>query len=610
MSDRRILVLFGSQTGCAEEVALQIVQDAARRGLEVRCMAMEDYELTHLPSERCVVCVASTTGEGEVPDNMRSFWRFLLRKDLPPGSLSNLMHACFGLGDSSYPKFNYAAKRLHRRLEHLGSTALLPLGLGDDMDSLGVDQALSPWLVSLWAKVDILMPLPSPEALVPENECPASRYTVTEVYEGAMPPADISLRPPHERTSRSSLVPNRERPFAAHVLANVRITARQSTRDVRHIVLGVAGSGLRYAPGDAVAVQPRNPEQRTMSVLAQLGLRPAAWILIKPAVAHAPSFPVASCTIQELFTQHLDLFGVPRRSFFRMLAHFATLPAQRERLQEFGDVKGAEDLLDYCTRPRRTFAEVLAEFSSARPPLEYYLDLIPKLRQRYFSIASSPLLHPDQIHVCVAVVRYQTHLKEPRFGVCSTFLADLPANAAHDASASSEVRVPVWIRRGCLTMPSDPEAQMLMVGLGTGVAPFRSFVQTRQCMQPSAGCSPGHTVLYFGCRHKQEDFLYSNEWEVHLHDKDLQELHVAFSRDQERKVYVQHLMEVQRAKLWDTLSKPNSYIFIAGPSNQAPKAIRRVLKEVAITEGQLTAEHADILLKRLEAEHRFQCETW
>jgi hypothetical protein len=103
-------------------------------------MAMEDYELTHLPSERCVVCVASTTGEGEVPDNMRSFWRFLLRKDLPPGSLSNLMHACFGLGDSSYPKFNYAAKRLHRRLEHLGSTALLPLGLGDDMDSLGVDQ--------------------------------------------------------------------------------------------------------------------------------------------------------------------------------------------------------------------------------------------------------------------------------------------------------------------------------------------------------------------------------------------------------------------------------------------------------------------------------------
>ena len=646
----RIAILFGSQTGCAEEVAHRLAAEAVRRRYQPMCCSMETYELRTLPSEKFVVLVASTTGEGEVPDGMRAFWQFLLRKDLPSGSLGNVRHACFGLGDSSYPKFCYAAKRLHRRMEQLGSKAIAPIGLGDDQDGLGIEHALGPWLASLWSVLDACLPLPAGCEVRPESECPPARYGIELLQpacdeaswtaQASQPvaiasiPVPLPVPPPPAMLPASSAASSaaspascavsasRHAPFSARVLENTRLTAVGCGRDVRHIALDVSGSGLDYQPGDALAVQPHNPLGGTKALLAALlvGIDPATRLRLVSAAPHAPPLRWSECSVLELFVEHLDVYGSPRRSFFRLLAHFATDPLHQEKLAELGSAEGAAELLDYVTRPRRTYAEVLLEFPSARPPVGYYLDLIPPLRERYFSIASSPRLFPSQVHLTVAVVRYQTLLSLPRFGVCSTYLAALQATEP-DGGAPADT-VAVWLRRGCLRLPAMPDAPLVMIGPGTGVAPFRAFTQTRQAQRAElalatpptgAGAVVGDALLYFGCRRPEHDFLYRGEWAEHLEAGHLQGVHAAFSRVPDApKVYVQHKMVEPGSapQLWALLAHPACHVYIAGSSGAMPRDVRKAMRLVAMAQGGLDEAAATAWLTSLEAGKRLQCETW
>jgi sulfite reductase alpha subunit-like flavoprotein len=217
----------------------------------------------------------------------------------------------------------------------------VPWGSMQTSYALRALQALSPWLTAFWERIDELMPLLPSQVLVPASQRPAPRYVVAADMEGGAGEKQAGQAlgaAPDARPDRGgSVPPSRARPFAARVLCNKRLTADHSVREVRHIALSIAGAGMRYAPGDAVAVQPRNPVERTLGLLGRLGLNPSNRIEIRAAGPHAPPLFMSSCTVLELFTQVLDVFGVPRRSFFRLLAHFATEPAQRERLEEFGD---------------------------------------------------------------------------------------------------------------------------------------------------------------------------------------------------------------------------------------------------------------------------------
>ena len=597
MPDRPLLILFGSQTGTAEEVADRLAAESLRWHFAPRVVPMEEYDVARLPGEPFVVCVASTTGEGEVPDGMRPLWSFLLRRDLPPGSLRGVRHAVFGLGDSSYAKFNFAAKRLARRLAQLGSPALVPLGLGDDQEALGLDQALEPWAQSLWEALAAALPLPAGRPPLPEGLPPPPRYSVEVLPASSAPtpatPAAAATGPPGPRA-----------PHMARVLANEALTAGSGGgREVRHIEFDIGGSGMEYAAGDALAVQPRNDRGATLQLLADLGFDPAQRVRITRAQPHAPPLPRDEWSVLELFEERLDAFGVPRARFCALLAPHATDPAQRERLAEFGTAEGAGQLRLYVGQPRRTAAEVLADFRSARPPLAAYLDLLPPLRHRYFSIASSPLAHPTAVHLCVAVVRYRSMLAAPRRGVCSNFLAALQPNG--------DARVGVWLRKGCLRLPAAADAPLLMIGPGTGVAPFRAFVQERAARR-ARGEALGPADLYFGCRSEQSDFLYAEEWKAHAAAGALTEFVTAFSRDTPQKVYVQHRMaeEAHARRIAATLAAPNAHVFIAGASNQMPKAVRAALRAAAVAHGGVDEAAADEMLRRLEADGRFQQETW
>ncbi|KAM6400141.1 NADPH-dependent diflavin oxidoreductase 1 isoform 2-T2 [Rhynochetos jubatus] len=545
MVERKLLILFGSQTGTAQDTADRIGREAKRRHFQCRVEALDSYDVANLINELLVVFVCATTGQGDPPDNMKMFWRFLFRKNLPPGSLCQLDYAVLGLGDSSYPKFNFVAKKLHKRVLQLGGNPLLPVALGDDQHDLGPDAVVDPWLLALWDKILALYPLaPGLEIISPDVRLPP-KYTLHYLAEDSLHPDDGLLQPAAPRA-----VPSDLHPFAARMVSNQRVTAESHFQDVRLIEFDVTGSGIMFSAGDVVMIQPQNCPEDVQQFCQLLRLDPDRRFVLKPTepgTSHPALLP-QPCTIRHLVTHYLDISCVPRRSFFELLSYFSMNELEREKLQEFSSAQGQEELYSYCNRPRRTTLEALWDFpntTSAIPP-EYLLDLIPRIRPRAFSIASSMLAHPDRIQILMAVVRYKTRLSRPRRGLCSTWLASL-----------------------------NPE---------------------------QGNC------LFFGCRQKSKDFYCQAEWEE-LVMKGFLMLFTAFSRDQEEKVYVQQRIRENRRLVWELLSR-SAHVYLAGNAKQMPVAVAEALQSVLQLEGGLSPSEAEEHLAALERSQRFQAETW
>uniref|UniRef100_A0A8C9N7Y9 NADPH dependent diflavin oxidoreductase 1 n=1 Tax=Serinus canaria TaxID=9135 RepID=A0A8C9N7Y9_SERCA len=445
------------------------------------------------------------------------FWRFLFRKSLPASSLCQLDYAVLGLGDSSYPKFNFIAKKLHKRLLQLGGNPLLPVALGDDQHDLGPDAVVDPWLVALWEKILALYPVPPGlEIISPDARLPP-KYTLHYLPEDSPHPESAVLQPAAPRAAPCEL-----QPFAARVVSNQRVTAQSHFQDVRLIEFDIAGSGITFSAGDVVMIQPQNCPEDVQQFCQLLRLEPHRRFMLEPTdpgTSLPPLLP-QPCTIQYLVTHYLDISCVPRRSFFELLASFSTNELEREKLQEFSSAQGQEELYSYCNRPRRTTLEVLWDFphSTCAIPADYLLDLIPRIRPRAFSIASSLLAHPERMQILVAVVQYKTRLSKARRGLCSTWLASLNPE-------QGDIRVPLWVKKGGMKFPADPATPVIMIGPGTGVAPFRAAIQERVALGHRGNC------LFFGCRHQSKDFYCQAEWEE-LVTKGFLTLFTAFSRDQ------------------------------------------------------------------------------
>ncbi|XP_025962039.2 NADPH-dependent diflavin oxidoreductase 1 isoform X1 [Dromaius novaehollandiae] len=628
MAERKLLILFGSQTGTAEDTAERIGREAKRRHFQCRVEALDSYDVANLINELLVVFVCATTGQGDPPDNMKMFWRFLFRKNLPASSLCQMDYAVLGLGDSSYPKFNFVAKKLHKRVLQLGGSPLLPVSLGDDQHDLGPDAVVDPWLLDLWDKILALYPLPPGlEIISPDARLPP-KYTLHYLAEDSSCSDGDLLQPTAPRA-----VPSELHPFAARMVSNQRVTAESHFQDVRLIEFDVTGSGITFSAGDVVMIQPQNSPEDVQQFCQLLRLDPDRHFVLKPSEPGTalPPFLPQPCTIRHLVTHYLDISCVPRRSFFELLSSFSPDELEREKLQEFSSAQGQEELYSYCNRPRRTTLEALWDFphtTCAIPP-EYLLDLIPRIRPRAFSIASSLLAHPNRIQILMAVVQYKTRLSKPRRGLCSTWLASL--NPQH-----GDVRVPLWVKKGGMKFPVDPDTPVIMIGPGTGVAPFRAAIQERvvqgrrgdlrlsqatwlrahvvlesSWLFPGQGYQPGAlgNCLFFGCRQKSKDFYCQLEWEE-LVTKGFLMLFTAFSRDQEEKVYVQHRIRENRKLVWELLSSRNAHVYLAGNAKQMPAAVAEALQSVLQSEGGLSPSEAEEYFTALERSQRFQSETW
>ncbi|KAI8915796.1 hypothetical protein EDD86DRAFT_196835 [Gorgonomyces haynaldii] len=398
----RLLILYGSQTGYCQETAERIYREAKRYHLEPELLAMDDYDRTRLPTEELVVFACSVTGQGDPPDNMRKFWRFLLRKDIPNDALSQMHFGVFGQGDSSYEKFNTPAKKLHKRLLQLGANPLLARGDGDDQHYLGVDGALDPWLQELWTAVLSKYPLKPGLQVISENVLPQPNFTI-------------------QFTTNSDLqVPTLEMHHGS-VKENERLTSSQHFQDVRHLEIETTAG---YEPGDIFVVYPKNDPEMVQRALDYFGWTEMADLPIQIEAKEVKINPrLLQCkSLRELLTDYLDLFGKPRRYFFWLLSYFCADERHAEKLLELSSTEGQDELYGYAHRVRRTTFEVLQDFSSVKMPLQYLLDLIPPMRPRSFSISSSPSAHPNSIHLTVAIVEYQTRLQEPRKGVCTFWM--------------------------------------------------------------------------------------------------------------------------------------------------------------------------------------------
>ncbi|XP_034233950.1 NADPH-dependent diflavin oxidoreductase 1 [Thrips palmi] len=594
MAGRRILVLYGSQTGTAQEVSERIWREAKLFHLSGPVQAMDEYPITQLLTEQYVVFVCSTTGQGEEPDNMKMFWKFLLRKNLPTNSLRSLKFAVLGLGDSSYAKFNYAAKKLFRRLSNLGGTSLLPLGLADDQHDLGADAVIDPWISQLWDC--FLRELPLPPGLTVNPDIKISPRWSIEILE-----SNEVLKPPP--------IPQKFKAFQSKVKSNDRTTSSTHFQDVRLISFNDCPSDMSYQPGDVLMVRPQNLPDNVkllMDLLTGDDAKLAGSTLCQETVFSVSQIdpdmvvPEPLKTPQSLInlvTHYWDLNAIPRRYMLKLLAEVTPNELEMEKLQEMASPQGQEMMFDYLSRPKRTILELLADFPHATSHIPYPLlfELFTPIRPRAFSIASSPEAHKGELHILVAIVKYKTKLLKPRLGLCSNWLASLkPGNAVN-----------LWLQKGSLRFPSKQDVPVVMIGPGTGVAPFRSYIHQRN----SEGTASAEILhLYFGCRKKDGDFHFSKDWFA-LQKAGKVTLNCAFSRDQEDKIYVQHLLSRDKELMWKFL-RAGGYVFVAGNSNNMPTSVREAFRDSAVSCGGLGIDAANAFIDKMEREGRYQTETW
>lgn len=438
-----------------------------------------------------------------------------------------------------------------------------------------------PWAKKLWETV--LQKYPTTEPLIPDEVLLPPSFRMEFIAEG-------EGKPQTQKTLTGE--------FDLIVQKNERITAADHFQDVRHVELGCTDPDFKYEPGDIAVITPQNLVQEVDLFFGQLGWSEHADKLIQftpcdefhKLPAHWPQV----MTFRDLFVYHLDVFGVPRRSFFEMLAYFTTDENHTERLREFASPEGQEDMWAYCARPRRNIGEVLFDFQPFDIPFDYMLDLFPQLQPRSFSIASSLHVHPKCMELCVAIVKYKTKMRKIRRGVFTKWLSTWK---------EGDIIPRVRIAKGTMALPPSEDIPLIAIGPGTGIAPMKSFLEERILKQAT------QNVLIFGCRYHDKDFHFKDQWEEYERNGQLVLL-TAFSRDQDEKVYVQDKIRQNAHLLWDLIENKQAKIVVSGSLDKMPGEVAFAFKQIFMKEGGLDAEEAEDYFSEMAKSGQYQEECW
>lgn len=594
---RSVAILFGTETGNSQDYAELVARRCRRLRMdEVRVSEMDGMSLSELLEFSVIIVVCSTTGQGELPRNSLKLWKQMLRKKLPPTFLSGIRFTTFGLGDSSYPRYNWAIRKIHKRFNQLGATELALRGEGDEQstDAGGAEAHFDTWLNTVSEKLLDAFPLPDEIEQIPENELLSPRFTLE--MEKSKPKRDGSLT--------KNLGMTRPHVSGGTVKSNNRITATDHFQDVRHLIFEPEHkdnnndlSSYMYQPGDTIALYPQNNYDEVELLIKHQGWTDVADYPVTVNEAFKSSVPgglVSPLTIRSLFLYHLDLNGIPRRSFFSMVWHFSQDNEREcERLQEFCALDGLDDLYDYANRPRRSILETILEFDSIKIPIDYILDLFPPLRPRLFSIASPSPASPSSVsfELAIAIVKYKTILRRIRRGTCTRWV---------EALQESD-RIPFSLHHSPIKMSSSSG---IFIGPGTGVAPIRSMVLTHIRDKTKK------MMLFFGCRNEAKDYIFKEDWENAI-EKSPDSLQVipAFSRDPPGK-YVQNQLYTYREKLGDMIINEDSTIYVCGSSGAMPRQVRITMIEIIRLYLNSSEEEAQDYIRQMENKGRYIQDTW
>ncbi|EJL6335731.1 assimilatory sulfite reductase (NADPH) flavoprotein subunit [Vibrio cholerae] len=533
----KLTIIFASQTGNAKGVAQALLKEAQAAGIQAQLFDASDYKGKDLAKETHVIFVVSTNGEGEAPDNALALHEFLRSKKAP--KLPNLKFGVLGLGDSSYQFFCQTGKDFDQFLENLGAQRLVER-LDADVD---YQAAATEW------RKQVLSIL--------KDELTGA-VAVTSVATFAV-----------SQTAESHY--SKEQPYTASLSTSQKITGRDSGKDVRHIEIDLADSGITYQPGDALGVWYENRPQLVDALLDSVGLSGNEQVQVDGE----------TLSLHSALTHHYEITTANPQ----LVAQFAEL-AQSEKLTSLAQDK--EALREYATRTQ--VIDVLREEKVTLSAIQL-LSLLRRLTPRLYSIASSQSEVGEEVHLTVGVVEYE-YEGEQRLGGASSFLA-------HQLEEGAPVKVFVEHNNN-FKLPSDDNAPLIMVGPGTGIAPFRSFIQERE----NRGAA-GKNWLLFGDRTFTQDFLYQVEWQKYLKSGVLNRLDVAFSRDQHEKVYVQHRLLEQAELVWQWLQE-GAYFYVCGDASRMAKDVHQALITVVEQQGGLNREQAEEYVSELRKAKRYQ----
>jgi len=536
-SNKKLTILYGTHTGRSKTIAGKLSEKLASKGVEVNSIALDEYKTRQLSSETNVVFIVSTHGEGEPPAMAEDFHAFITGKRSP--KLPALNYAVVALGDKSYKLFCKTGIDIDLALTHAGAQAILPiLKLDVDFED-DVDRWMNQF-VSIFAETE----------------------ASSNVFESVSTTAEVQ-----EYTRRN--------PFQATVLDKVKITGRDSDKEVYHVELSLEGSGITYEPGDSVGILASNPPALVDGILKFKGFDGSETVTIKEG----------EFSIQEALLNYLEI-TILTRDVIQLYFEKTADP----KLQEVIESEEKSDQYLYG----HDVLDLLEEFPADLTEQEL-VQVLRSFPARLYSISSSQSAVGEEVHITVSRVRY-SHNGRERSGACSSYLAD---------QIDVDSLVSVFIEKNpSFKLPENEETPVILVGAGTGVAPYRAFLQQRE-----ANNQKGKTWLFFGERRFSSDFLYQLEWQKLIKDGYLEKIDVAFSRDQEQKIYVQHRLIEKQKEIYEWLKKGAS-IYLCGDMKQMARDVQKALLQIFETQGGMSEEKALEFLKKLKKEKRFQTDVY
>lgn len=598
-------VFYYSQTGTAEDFATRLADEGKLYGIHTRVVDVENFDTDEFNgSEHSIIifCVA-TYGEGDPPENAIDFHEWLMDDSREEDLLEGAKFAVFGLGDSTYENFNKMGKVVDKRLAELGAERIIKRGEGDSDEN--IEQDFLTWKKKFWEEAVVLFDLGEKKEAKVERKCHMKTYNKDDKEIADIDVTKI-LRWRDVSSNKKDAHYDMKNTYLATIVVNRELHSPLSERSCRHIEIDLGGV-LKYETGDHLGIFPLNNETLVHKLIARLKADPDQIIAIFSN--DDPKTPIVGpATLKAILSSYYDILSQPKKPMLRALVDYTTDENEKIKLMTLSsdDPQDQELYNTYILKDMRTILEVLKDFPNLNPPIDHFLELLPRLQPRYFSISSSPNFAKGRVHATAAVVKFTTPTKRVHEGVCTTWLYK------QTVENGQLPRVPVFIRKSSFYLPKSLKTPIIMIGPGTGLAPFRGFLQERahRAKTENVPFDQVTNILFFGCRNKDKDFIYSEELEKYVSDGFL-ELYTAFSRDTDKKVYVQHrILEEEISKRFYNLLEEGAYLYICGDSKNMSKDVNNAIKKVISTVGQKSEKEAEQYVEALRSRGRFLSDVW